>query len=242
MPRYVGGPYGRALRAYQDTGDEATELAMRSDLGERDTLPASVFFRPPDAFFSFEREALRLCRGRVLDLGAGAGVHSLVLQERGHDVVAVDIDPEACRILRRRGVRRVVRADAFSFGSGPFDTVLMLMNGAGLAGTLEGLGALLEHLAELVPPGGRVLLDSADLRPESKRDVPFALRDDGRYIGEVHIQLGFRGEWSEPFPELYVDPDTLYEIADSRGWRTEVVLEEEDGSFLARLEASGGAP
>lgn len=242
MHRYVGGPYGRALRAYQAEADEAMELTMRSDLGESDTLPVSVFFRGPDEFFSFERDALRRCRGRVLDLGAGTGVHSLALQERGLEVVAVEIDPEACRVMRERGIRRVVRADAFSFRGGPFDTVLMLMNGAGLAGTLHGLGALLAHLSGLTAPGGQILLDSADLRSEPERGTPFARREDGRYLGEVQIQLGFAGEWGDPFPELYVDPDTLSAIAIRAGWRAEVVLEEEDGSFLARLEAAGGAP
>ncbi len=242
MDRYVDGPYGRALRAYHGGGGEALELAMRSDLGESDAIPVSVFFREPAEFFSFEREALRRCRGRVLDLGAGTGVHSLVLQDRGLEVVAVEIDPEACRVMRERAVRRVVRADAFSFRGGPFDTVLMLMNGAGLAGTLEGLGLLLAHLAGLVTPGGQILIDSADLRPEQGRAVPFSRREDGRYVGEVQIQLGFRGEWGAPFPELYVDPDTLSMIADIGGWRTEVVLDEEDGSFLARLEAPGDAP
>jgi SAM-dependent methyltransferase len=235
VTRYVGGPFGRALRAYQRGEPDARELELRSDLGEREEIPVAVFFREPKEFFSFEREALRRCRGRVLDLGAGAGVHALPLQERGFEVVAVEVDPEVCRVLRRRGVRHVVRADAFSFQGGPFDTVLMLMNGAGLAGTLDGLRVLLGHLSGLVAPGGQLLLDSADLRPGVDRQRPFASREDGRYIGEVQIQLAFRGEWGDPFPELYVDPDTLAVVAERAGWRTEILLEEEDGSFLARL-------
>lgn len=231
--RYAGGPYGCALRAFQD-GERDAELEMWSDLGEHERIPVSVFFRKPDEFYSFERRALEACRGRVLDLGAGTGVHSLVLQERGLDVVAVESDPEVCRLLRERGVRRVVRSDAFEFAGGPFDTVLSLMNGAGLAGTLEGLGRLLSHLRDLTAPGGQILMDSADLRPPGGEE-PFARRADGRYLGEVQIQLAFRGERGVPFPELYVDPDTLGAVASRSGWRSEVLLEEEDGSFLARL-------
>ena len=237
MERYASGPYGRALRAYQD-GDHDTSIEMWSDLGEHEEIPVEVFFRGPADFYSFEREALERCRGRVLDLGAGTGVHSLALQERGLEVVAVESDPEACRILGERGVREVVRADAFEVAGGPFDTVLMLMNGAGLAGTLAGLGDLLAHLAGLTASDGQLLLDSADLRPTGAR-APYWQRGDGRYVGEVQIQLGFGGERGDPFPELYVDPDTLAAVAEARGWASRTVLEEEDGSFLARLTPLG---
>jgi len=236
VSRYAGGPFGRALRAYHE-GDRGSVIEMRSDLGEHEELPVEVFFRESPEFFSFEREALGWCRGLVLDLGAGTGVHALELQRRGVEVVAVEIDPVACRILRERRVEAVVRADAFllPFRGVSFDTVLMLMNGAGIAGTLAGLAGLLDRLRALIAPGGQLLLDSADLRPPADRAQPFAHRADGRYVGEAQIQLAFGGAWGEPFPELYVDPDTLAAVAGRAGWLAAVVLREEDGSFLARL-------
>ena len=97
-------PHAHALRDYFAGARDAT-LTLYSDLGEQEEIPAALFFRTPEEFFPFERAALELCRGRVLDVGAGTGVHSLYLQERGHDVVAIDVMADAVEIMRERGVR-----------------------------------------------------------------------------------------------------------------------------------------
>lgn len=235
-------PYGAALRDWFG-GDRSGGLILTSDLGEHEELPVEVFFREPDAFFSFERAALDLCRGRVLDVGAGTGLHALVLQERGHDVVALEVDPEAAKIAGERGVLDVRREDAFAFhDSEPFDTVLMLMNGVGIVGTLDGLARYLDHVRDLLAPGGRLLLDSADLRSEGEsREGRSPEREDGRYIGEAQIQLEYRGLRGEPFQELYVDPDTLSRVAEEAGWSAEVVHRAADGvGYLALLEPDPG--
>ena len=228
-------PHGRALRDYA-AGDASATVVVHDDRGGREEFPVSVWFRGPGELWALERAALALCRGRVLDVGAGTGVHALALQGRGLEVVAIDALPEAVEVMRRRGVRDARRGELFGLlagagGAGRFDTVLLLTNGAGLLETLDGLDRFLEDAAHLLEPGGQVLLDSTDVRPE---DGPPA-REDGRYPGELQFQLEYRGRKAPPFRQLYVDPDTLGARAAAAGWRCEIVARDDGGSYLARL-------
>jgi hypothetical protein len=150
--------------------------------------------------------------------------------------------PEAVDIMRRRGVRDARRASLRDFRGGPFDTVLVLANGAGLAETLNGLEPFLARLGELLAPGGQIILDSTDVRPPAGPDgVRPTRRDDGRYVGDIHFQLEYRGEKGDPFPQLYVDSATFAERARAIGWSFEVVGTGEGGSYLARLRRSPDA-
>ena len=188
-----------------------------------------------------------LCRGRVLDAGAGAGCHALVLQELGLLVCAVDIAPEAVEIMRRRGVRDARCADLFRFQGGPFDTILMMMNGIGVVGTLAGLDRFLGDLPRLLAPEGQVLFDSYDPRPEVAVGVespgsgpPGAeVGASGRYPGEMRFQLEYEGRRGPTLGWLFVDPETLAARADRAGWRCEVIWREEEGHYLARLTRRG---
>lgn len=236
-------PHGRALWDYFQ-GDTKAALRCFSSLGEDDLIPSAVWFRPPESFFPFDHAALERCRGRVLDVGAGAGAHCLVLQQRGFEVVAIDAVPEAVEILRGRGVRDARLLDVFALEHAPdrfdttrFDTVLMLANGAGIAETLEGLDRLLVVLDRILAPGGQVLIDSTDVRSRARP------RADGRYIGEIDFSLEYRGLRGATFRQLYVDPATFRAHAARAGFDFEPLGRFEGESYLARLtraEAAGG--
>jgi SAM-dependent methyltransferase len=224
-------------------GDEGAEITIRSDLGkgEEETHPVAAWFREPDEDAGYERKALELARGRILDVGAGTGVHALPLQRRGLEVCAIDFTPEAVEIMRARGVRDARLARLEEFRDGPFDTILVLANGAGLAETLDGLEGFLGRLGQLLAPDGQVLLDSCDVRPPAGPDgVRPATGRDGRYVGDIHFQLEYRGEKGDLFPQLYVDPDTFADRARRAGWSLEVVEPGEGGSYLARLTRAAG--
>ena len=233
-------PHAQALRDYFNGATEGT-IVVHSDLGEREELPVALFFRGPDELFPFERAALELCRGRVLDIGAGTGVHSLYLQERGHDVVAIDVLPEAVDIMRRRGVKDArligIHEALADWTDERFDTVLMMMNGIGILGTLDGLDDFLSRVPRLLAPEGQILLDSGPARivgePDDAAEV--APVDERRYPGEAQITLEYRGEVGPPFRELYADPDTLTDRAEAAGWRVEIVYREGHGGYVARL-------
>jgi SAM-dependent methyltransferase len=230
-------PHAAAMQAYHE-GKRDAVLVVYDDF-ERDEVPVSYFFRGPDQFPPLERMALDLSRGRVLDVGAGSGCHSLVLQERGLEVTAIEILPSLVQILRDRGVRDARVATWMDVEGPPFDTVLMLMNGIGLTETLPGLRRFFSEARRLVRPGGQVLADSTDVRV--RMDVEAGRtgaleRPDGRYVGELRFQVEYAGRKGGPFPQLYVDAATLGRYAREEGWSCEIVCEPDRyGNYLARL-------
>ncbi len=229
-------PYGAALADYA-AGDERATILLRSSLGERDELPVSVFFREPDGFFPFESAALEHCEGQVLDVGAGAGVHSLLLQARGFEVTAVDVVPEAVEVMKTRGVDDARLADVFTLDSGSFDTVLMLMNGIGPAGTLDGIERLLNQLDRRLRPGGQILVDSGPPQAKGEPPDPHLVSwpgDQPAYRGEAWVSLEYKGMRGDLFRELYVDDASFRERAGRAGWRFEVLFWE-NASYVARL-------
>lgn len=237
-------PHVQALRDYAAGRREAT-LRLRSSLGEDDEVPAALFFREPHEFLPFERFALELARGRVADLGAGTGVHTLALQERGFEVTAVEWLPELVEIQRARGVRDARQADFLHWSGPPVDTVLMLMNGLGPVGTLRGLDRFLRHAHALVVPGGQLLADSSEALPSGGVDPRDAERwppTPDAYPGEAWIELEYEGRRGLPFRELYVDMETLVERAETAGWRCQIAFEGEAGGYLARLVPAAGGP
>lgn len=225
------------MQAYHQ-GDHTATIVVYDDF-ERDEVPLSYFFRSPSDFPQYERTALDLCRGRVLDIGAGSGCHSLALQERGLEVTAIEIAPALVEILRERGVRDARVATWKSLRAEPFDTVLMMMNGLGLAETCSGLRKFLRHAHRLVRRDGQLLADSTDVRV--RMDVEAGQtgaleRRDGRYVGDLHFQLEFAGRKGPPFPQLYVDAQTLIRSAREESWDCEIICPVDDsGHYLARL-------
>ena len=237
-------PHALALLSFE-RGQRDASILVVDDLGDTDALPARWFFRGEEEFPSLERLALDMCVGGVLDLGAGAGCHALVLQERGHPVCAVELLPELVDLLHRREVTDARTGSVFAPPPGQWDTVLMLMNGWGLPETLAGLERFFTVVDRLVAPGGRIIADSTDMRRfatgwRSEGGMRLALREDGRYVGEVQFQLEFGGLRGDPFSQLFVDPDTLSVIAGRAGWNVEIVGRGENGAFLSILSRSGG--
>ncbi|WP_431212689.1 class I SAM-dependent methyltransferase [Puia sp. P3] len=126
-------------------------------------MPVDVFFRDMEKMPELEWVALQQCRGRILDIGAGAGSHALALQKMGQDITALDISPQAVEIMKARGVKNVIEGDFFQLGGGKYDTLLMLMNGIGISGTTDGLRRFFASARGLLKPGGQLIFDSSDV-------------------------------------------------------------------------------
>jgi SAM-dependent methyltransferase len=220
-------PLGAALRDFA-AGCGDAEVVVRDEDDEEERTPARVFFRGLEEFSALEEAALVLCRGRVLDAGAGAGCHSLVLQDRGLVVVAMDVAPEAVEVMRRRGVADARCADIFTLEGERFDTLLLMMNGIGLVGTLRGLDRFLREVPRLLAPGGQILLDSFDPgAPDPRRP--------GRYAGEMRFRLEYAGMHGAVYDFVFLDFETLSLHAERAGWCAESIWQEDEGHYLARL-------
>lgn len=228
---------GRALRDYHLHQDAAVCLKVHSDCSGVETLPVEVFFRDASKLSDLESYALELCQGRILDMGAGAGCHSLILQERGFQVTAADISLDAVKVMTERGLLNTLAVDVRHWEpETKFDTAIMLMNGIGLVGDLSGLKDFLDHAQKLITKDGQLLLDSTDFTkfPEFMKGWGAAQFRRGRYFGEVEYRIEYQGQVSEAYQWLFVDQQTLAEYSLATGWHCQIVFEEE-GQYLARL-------
>ena len=199
-----------------------------------------------------------MAKGRILDVGAASGCHSLVLQERGLDVTAIDISPLSVETMKERGVKKVLEQDFFTLEGqameqrepssllewpsrdrvrrSQYDTILMLMNGIGIVGTLECMPEFFKQLDKILAPGGQVLCDSSDISyvfedEEGMIDIP----NEMDYYGEHSFQMQYKDTIGEPFDWLYIDEDTLKEKARRYGYTAEVMAEGEHYDYLARI-------
>ena len=225
---------GRAIADYYKT-QKANKLRVFSPMFEEDEIPLSTLFRKYEEMPEIERKALDMANGKTLDVGAGSGCHSLVLQEKGIDVTAIDISPLSVETMKERGVKKVIEQDFFAL-KGQYDTVLMLMNGIGIVGTLERLPRFFRQLDKILAPGGQLLCDSSDISyvfedENGMIDIP----NEMDYYGEHSFRMQYKDTIGEPFNWLYIDADTLREKAGRCGYAVEVVAEGEHCDYLARI-------
>ena len=232
---FINDPLGKALNDYYEGKIDAT-LTVYSDIDGEETLDAAYFFRGLEEMPDLEKIALKYCKGKVLDVGAGAGCHSIVLQEKGFNVTALDVSPGLIHLLQKRGLKRVLQEDIFQYKHEQFDTLLMLMNGIGLGGSLEKTDMFLEHSKKILTPNGQILFDSSDiLEAFTEEDGSMLINLTREYYGVVEYQLKYEDILGEKFNWLYVDVDTLTQRAFQNGYNCEVLEVGEDNDYLGRL-------
>jgi SAM-dependent methyltransferase len=235
-------PLGHALLDYLHGRLDAT-LTVFSDVAEEEPLPASYFFRSLWEMPELERQALEQCQGRVLDLGAGAGCHALELQSRGFEVKAIDASAGAVQVMQARGVRQVAHHDLrdAALTHEKYDTILMLMNGLGLVGTLDGLAAFLRHARQLLVPGGQILATSSDISYlYEDEDGALVFDLNGPYHGEVTYTMQYGAEHGAAFHWLFADASILQDYAQEAGYEVEFLGEDEQQQYLVRLTVANG--
>lgn len=243
-------PMGAAIADFWRNGIAGRLRVFSPDFDE-DEMPVADLFRTFDEMPALEQTALRHATGRTLDVGAGAGCHSLALQERGIDVTAIDISPLSVQTMRSQGVRKALEQDFWNVEE-QYDTILMLMNGIGIVGTLDALPRFFRHIDRILAPGGQLIVDSSDVRYVYEDEDPSTggrtsyLRlneagveidpETGRYYGEYLYRMQYKRIRGDEFPWLYIDFRTLCRAAEAAGFRAECIQEGEHYDYLALIK------
>lgn len=247
MDDLTGGQdaFGRLLQDYL-AGEDGLELVERDDGFVGAAGRASAYFTPYSAWPAHERAALAWARGRVLDIGCGAGRHALHLQQSGLAVVGIDASPLAVAVCRRRGLREARVLDVARIGPdtglGTFDTLLLLGANVGLLGSAEGARALLARFHAIPSARARILAESRD---PAALDAPVhaayqeANRRRGRLPGQLRLRIRYKEDATPWFDYLFVAREELKELLAGTGWAVTRYAEGEEGAYIALIEKDG---
>ncbi|MBA4277006.1 class I SAM-dependent methyltransferase [Flavobacterium sp.] len=228
--------FGKAILDFQ-TNNSPEDLITETSISEADEMNVAYLFRSYDEMPKLEQKALQLAKGKVLDVGCGAGSHSLTLQnDRNLEVISIDISPNAIQACELRGLKNGKVQDIMTLENEKFDTILLLMNGTGIFGTLKETPNYLQKLKSLLYPNGQILIDSSDIiyMFDQDEDGAYEIPANG-YYGELTFTVSYKNETEDTFPWLYLDYNTLQNAAFANGLQCELILEGEHFDYLARL-------
>jgi SAM-dependent methyltransferase len=229
--------FGKAILDFQ-TNNSPENLITETSISEEDEMSVAYLFRSFAEMPKMEQTALKLAKGKILDVGCGAGSHSLYLQNELHlEVTAIDISENAIKACRLRGIKDARVLDVMMMENEKFDTILLMMNGAGMCGKLKNIPPFLIKLKSLLNEGGQILLDSSDIiyMFDEDDDGGKWIPSDNEYYGEVVFNIGYKGEKEKPFDWMYIDYNTLQNAAFANGLKSELILEGEHYDYLAKL-------
>ena len=221
--------HGKAILDYYK-GDLESTLTLHNSYGEPEEMPVEVFFREQEDFSDLENHAISMCYGKILDVGAGAGAHALFMQALEIDVAAIENSPGCITTLEKSGMKQLFDED-YQTHQGKYDTLLLLMNGLGIAGKLDQVPQFLETCKGMLNEGGQILVDSSDIS---------YLYEDGlqkpeKYFGELSYQYEYKGEKGDWFDWVYVDQKTLTETVNAHGLQIEILFTDDYDQYLARI-------
>ncbi|CAM3922131.1 class I SAM-dependent methyltransferase [Flavobacterium weaverense] len=232
--------FGKAILDYQ-TNNFPEDLITETTISEEDEMSVSYLFRSYDEMPILEQKALQLSKGKILDVGCGAGSHSLYLQnEKNLEVLAIDISEYAINACKLRGVKNTKVQNVLDLDSSDsaskYDTILLLMNGTGIFGTLKDTTKYLQKLKGLLNPQGQILIDSSDIiyMFDEDEEGAYSIPAEG-YYGELEFTVSYKGEKENPFPWLYLDYNTLQNAALANGLKCELIQEGEHYDYLAKI-------
>ncbi|MGU9940308.1 class I SAM-dependent methyltransferase [Empedobacter brevis] len=228
--------FGQAILDYQ-TNNSPEDLYTETSISELDVMPINYLFRDYDEMPLLEQKALDLTKGKTLDVGCGAGSHSLYLQEKEVKVSAIDISPKAIEACRLRGLKNVKVQNFLELDeTEKFDTILFLMNGTGIFQNLVLINVFLDKIKQLLTENGQVLIDGTDIiyMFDEDEDGGKWIPSNGNYYGELDFTVHYKGEQEETIQWLYLDFDTLKNACNYHQLKC-VKVKTEENSYLAKI-------
>ena len=225
--------FGTAILDYQQ-GNYSEDLVTSTSISEEDVLPISYLFRDFSEMPALEQTALKLSKGSVLDVGCGAGSHSLYLTSKGLEVKSIDISEGAIKTCQLRGLKNARVLDVMN-ETASFDTLILLMNGSGIFQSLAHTPLVLNHLKTLLNPEGQILIDSSDIKyMYQDEDGGYWMDTNKEYYGELDYTVGYKGE-EATFSWMYLDFEYLKIACNQIGLKCELIEEGPHFDFLAKL-------
>jgi cyclopropane fatty-acyl-phospholipid synthase-like methyltransferase len=227
--------FGKAILDFQ-TNNSPEDLVTETNISEADDMSVAYLFRNYNEMPKIEKKALQLSKGKVLDVGCGAGSHALHLQQKGLEATGIDISTNAIKACELRGLKNSRVQNLLDLENEKFDTILLLMNGTGIFGTLADTSKYLQKLKSLLNPNGQILVDSSDIiymfddGDEESKWIP----SEG-YYGELTFTISYKNETEQDFPWLYLDYNTLQNAANANGLQCELIMEGDHFDYLARI-------
>jgi 2-polyprenyl-3-methyl-5-hydroxy-6-metoxy-1,4-benzoquinol methylase len=229
--------YSQALKNYHD-GKEPFNYEIVRDDGYSSIVPLSVFF-DDSGYSNIELLALDRCKGKILDVGAGAGRHSLELQRRKVNITAIDISHSAVDIMKNRGVEKIIHSDIMSLSNVKYDTLLMLMNGIGMVENPENLDKFLLKAKQLLSKNGVIIFDSVDvLKTENPKHILYREKNikNGDFPGQQKLKINYAGAKGEWFYWLHLSFEEVSQVVKKYGFAIELVSMQENGQYIAELQ------
>ncbi|UUF15038.1 MULTISPECIES: class I SAM-dependent methyltransferase [Flavobacterium] len=229
--------FGKAMYDFQ-TNNSPEDIITETSISEEDEMSVEYLFRSYDEMPKIEQKALQLATGKTLDVGCGAGSHSLSLQnDRNLDVISIDISEKAIETCKLRGLKNAKVENILDFEGEKFDTIILLMNGTGIFGKLENCNTYLSKLKSLLNLGGQILIDSSDIiyMFDEDEDGGKWIPSETEYYGDLTFTISYKGKKEDTFDWLYLDYNTLQNAAVANGLKCELVTEGDHYDYLARL-------
>lgn len=233
--------YGQELWNHYK-GKDTSEIVERDD-GYIDIGPGpKLYFAKFKDWPKDERQGIKFAKGRVLDIGCGAGRHSLYLQNKGFDVVGIDSSPLAIRICKLRGLKKAKVMEIIEIGNfepNTYDSIIMLGNNFGLFGSFTRAKSLLKKMHTITSQNAVIIASSRD--PTKTDDINHLEyhqlnRKRGRMSGQVRIRVRFKkcvGDWLD---YLFVSKKEMVDILNGTGWRLRRCIDSKYGQYVAVIE------